>query len=199
MKLLKREKYLKKIRPFYHSDIIKIITGIRRCGKSCILEMIRDELSKDGVDETHIIFLPLDKKNYKSIKSPEALEKRIEEYIIDDGFYYLFVDEVQNVPGFESVIETYCAEQNFSIFLTGSNSYLLSDEISTKLTGRYIEFEIFTLDFSEYEAMKKLKGLPISPYAEEELEEYLTYGGFPKSLEFPKDARQRYTTSILRP
>ena len=150
MKIYKREKYLKKIRPFYDSDIIKIITGIRRCGKSCLMKLIIEELKEKGVDDAHIIYLPLDKRGFKMISTPDELEKKIDEKIYDNGFYYLFIDEVQNVKGFEKVIQAFQEEENFSIFLTGSNSYLLSDEISTKLTGRYLSFEIFTLDFYEY-------------------------------------------------
>ena len=144
-----REKYLKKIRPFYDSDIIKVITGIRRCGKSFILKAIMNELIDRGIPKTQIIYIPLDRRGYKNIKTSEELETKIESMLGDDENYYLFIDEVQNVFGFESVIHAY-AEEGYSIFLTGSNSNLLSDEISTKLTGRYLNFETFTLDFSEY-------------------------------------------------
>lgn len=198
MKIYKREKYLKKIRPFYDSDIIKIITGIRRCGKSCILKLIVDELKEKGVPEDHIIYIQLDKKNFKWIKTPDELEKTIDSYIKDAGFYYLFVDEVQNVRGFESVVQGYHEEENFSIFLTGSNSYLLSDEISTKLTGRYIKFEVFTLDFQEYEEMKRFFGNTLALNPMDEFKEYITNGGFPKSLEFKEQrAKQLYTESII--
>lgn len=198
MKIYKREKYLEKIRPFYDSDLIKIITGIRRCGKSCILKLIVDELKQKGVSLDHIIYIQLDKKNFKWIKTPEQLESVIDSYIKDSNFYYLFVDEVQNVKGFESVIQGYQEEENFSIFLTGSNSYLLSDEISTKLTGRYIKFEVYTLDFQEYEKMKVFYGYSPSPDRMEEFKEFIVNGGFPKSLEFKDQrAKQLYTESII--
>lgn len=199
MRIYKREKYLQKIRPFYDSDVIKIITGIRRCGKSCILKLIVDELKQKGISEDHIIYIQLDKKNFKWIKTPEQLETVIDSYVKDHGFYYLFVDEVQNVKGFESVIQAYQEEENFSIFLTGSNSYLLSDEISTKLTGRYIKFEVFTLDFQEYEEMKVFLGYSLSNDRMEEFQEYIINGGFPKSLEFKElRAKQLYTDSIIQ-
>jgi len=198
MKIYKREKYLEKIRPFYDSDLIKIITGIRRCGKSCILKLIVDELKQKGISLNHIIYIQLDKKNFKWIKTPEQLESVIDSYVTDSDFYYLFVDEVQNVKGFESVIQGYQEEENFSIFLTGSNSYLLSDEISTKLTGRYIQFEVYTLDFQEYEEMKTFYGYTLSFNKMYELEEYIINGGFPKSLEFKDQrAKQLYTESII--
>lgn len=198
MKIYKREKYLKKIRPFYDSDIIKIITGIRRCGKSCLMKLIIEELKEKGVDDAHIIYLPLDKRGFKMISTPDELEKKIDEKICDNGFYYLFIDEVQNVKGFEKVIQAFQEEENFSIFLTGSNSYLLSDEISTKLTGRYLSFEIFTLDFYEYLEMKKFRGKQISENLQTELTEYIQNGGFPKSLEFDtNETKSFYTRSII--
>ena len=192
-----REKYLKKIRPFYDSDIIKVITGIRRCGKSFILKAIMNELIDRGIPKTQIIYIPLDIRGYKNIKTSEELETKIESMLGDDENYYLFIDEVQNVFGFESVIHAY-AEEGYSIFLTGSNSYLLSDEISTKLTGRYLNFETFTLDFSEYLEMKRFFKKKIDQDIYVEFEEYILNGGFPKTIEFDDiQARQTYTRGII--
>jgi len=197
-KIYPREKYLKSIRPFYDSDIIKVITGIRRCGKSCILQAIFQELNSRGVSNDRLIFIPLDKRGFKSISTSQELESCIESYIKDDGFYYLFIDEVQNVKGFEKVVQAY-AEEGFSVFLTGSNSYLLSDEISTKLTGRYLSFEVFPLDYEEYCSMKSFFGLPINNNQLEELKEFILNGGFPKSLEFTElSERQFYTRGIIK-
>ena len=192
-----REKYLKKIRPFYDSDIIKVITGIRRCGKSFILKAIMNELIDRGIPKTQIIYIPLDRRGYKNIKTSEELETKIESMLGDDENYYLFIDEVQNVFGFESVIHAY-AEEGYSIFLTGSNSYLLSDEISTKLTGRYLNFETFTLDFSEYLEMKRFFKKKIDQDIYVEFEEYILNGGFPKTIEFDDiQAGQTYTRGII--
>ena len=192
-----REKYLKKIRPFYDSDIIKVITGIRRCGKSFILKAIMNELIDRGIPKTQIIYIPLDRRGYKNIKTSEELETKIESMLGDDENYYLFIDEVQNVFGFESVIHAY-AEEGYSIFLTCSNSYLLSDEISTKLTGRYLNFETFTLDFSEYLEMKRFFKKKIDQDIYVEFEEYILNGGFPKTIEFDDiQARQTYTRGII--
>lgn len=192
-----REKYLKKIRPFYDSDIIKVITGIRRCGKSFILKAIMNELIDRGIPKKQIIYIPLDRRGYKNIKTSEELETKIESMLGDDENYYLFIDEVQNVFGFESVIHAY-AEEGYSIFLTGSNSYLLSDEISTKLTGRYLNFETYTLDFSEYLEMKRFFKKKIDQDMYVEFEEYILNGGFPKTVEFDDiQARQTYTRGII--
>ena len=188
-----REKYLSKIRPFFTSDIIKVITGIRRCGKSFILKGIINELLENGVPSEHIIYIPLDRRGYKNIKTPELLEEKIESMIKEERQYYIFIDEVLNVHEFESVIQAY-AEEGHSLFLTGSNSYLLSDEISTKLTGRYLNFETYTLDFQEYLDMKKYFDLPIGNDMYDEFNEYILNGGFPKTLEFDDvGARHVYT------
>ncbi|MGN0312725.1 MAG: ATP-binding protein [Lachnospiraceae bacterium] len=192
-----REKYLARIRPFFDSDIIKVITGIRRCGKSFILRGIMNELCSKGIDESMIIYLPLDSRGFKGIKTPEQLEEKIESMIVGEGLHYLFIDEVQNVHGFEDVVQAY-VEEGYSIFLTGSNSYLLSDEITTKLTGRYLTFETFPLDFKEYLEMKEFFKISINEDINSEFNEYALNGGFPKTLEFPDiSTRQVYTRGII--
>ncbi len=193
-----REKYLQRIRPFYHSDIVKVITGIRRCGKSCLMKSIITELEDSGVPSDEIIYIPLDRRGFKNITTPKQLEDKIESCIKDEGKYYIFIDEVQNVEGFESVVLSY-QEEGYSVFLTGSNSYLLSGEISTKLTGRYLTFETYPLDFREYVDMKKFLGKALSEDIDLEFKEYILNGGFPKALEFDSlPARQFYTREIVQ-
>ncbi len=193
-----REYYIDKIRGFYNSDLIKVITGIRRSGKSCFMLSVIEDLKSRGVSEKDIIYLNLDKRGYRKIKTPDALEAAIEALITDDSYKYLFIDEVQNVIGFEEVINGFREDGNFSIFLTGSNSYLLSGELSTKLTGRYIEIEMFTLNFREYLEMKEFFGKEIKANKTEEFNEYIRFGGFPKLLEFddPSD-KDTYITEII--
>ena len=148
MEFYRRENYLKRIRNFYNdSNIIKVITGIRRCGKSSLLKSIIEELKENGVQEKDIISIELDKKEFIKISTPKQLEQEINKRIIDDDFKYLFIDEIENVKNFEPIINAYREEGNISIFITGSNSYLLSGELITKLTGRYIEYEIMPLNF----------------------------------------------------
>lgn len=191
-----REKYLSRIRPFYDSDIVKVITGIRRSGKSSILKSIIDELEKRKLSD-RIIYLPLDRRGYKDIVTPDQLAERIEEQIKDSEMYYLIIDEVQNVKGFEKVVLQY-EEEGYSIFLTGSNSYLLSDEISSKLTGRYITFETYPLDFNEYLEMKKFFKKKIDENFYEEFKSYILEGGFPKAIEFDDlNSKQLYTREII--
>lgn len=197
-KIYVRQYYMDKIKGFIHSDLIKVITGIRRCGKSCFMLSIINDLISQGVDEKDIIHINLDKRGFKNIKTAQQLEQAIEERIVDDGYKYLFIDEIQNVNGFEEVINAFREEGNFSIFITGSNSYLLSGELATKLTGRYIEIEMFPLNFYEFIDMKKFKGLPVNENNMEEFNEYIRFGGFPKTLEFTvKDDKDFYVKSVI--
>lgn len=198
-KLYKRENYLSKIRGFYNDTMIKVITGIRRCGKSYLLKTIIKELQENGINEKDIIYIELDKKEYRYIKNPEQLEKLIDSLILDNDFKYLFIDEVQNVKGFETLINSYREEENFSIFLTGSNSYLLSGELVTKLTGRYIEFEMLPLNFYEYVDMKRFIGKDVSLNIYNEFEEFIRNGGFPGSLKYDKyEDKLLYTENVIK-
>ena len=199
LKLFKREQYLRKIRGFYDADdLIKVITGVRRCGKSSLMKTIVDELIERGVSRDNIIYIDLDKRGFKSIKTPDQLEKVIDQEIKSKELNYLFIDEIQNVKGFESLINGYRTDGGYSIFITGSNSYLLSSEISTKLTGRYISFEMFPLNFSEYVEMKKFYGKTIQPNTIIELNNYIIEGGFPRTIFFDEIADKRnYVANIV--
>ena len=178
--LYKREKYLEKIRGFYHEcEVIKVLTGVRRCGKSSIMNMIAGEILTSGVKEDNILYFNLDKKPYDTVTTAEELDALISESSKTDGIKYLFIDEIQNVEGFERVINSWREERDFSIFITGSNSYLLSGELVTKLTGRYIEFNILPLSFEEYIGFKKFFGKSISGDNLTELRSYILEGGFP--------------------
>lgn len=197
-KIYTRQYYIDKIRGFYQSDLIKVITGIRRCGKSCFLLSVMEDLKASGVPEKDILYLNLDKRGYRKIKTPDALEVAIENLITDEDFKYLFIDEVQNVEGFEEVINGFREDGNFSIFITGSNSYLLSGELSTKLTGRYVEVEMFTLNFREYLEMKAFFGKEIKTNKTEEFNDYIRFGGFPKILEFDNIAdKETYIADVI--
>ena len=193
MNYFKRETYLKKIRGFYNdTDMIKVITGVRRCGKSCLMSIIADELRAKGIADSHIVYLDLDRRPYRSIKTPDRLEQLIDKNTPESGTIYLFIDEIQNVIGFEEVINAFREEGRHSIFITGSNSYLLSGELVTKLTGRYLEFEMFPLTFDEYIGMKTFLGRPIAIDIVEEFDHYLREGGFPKALQYDS-AEDRHT------
>lgn len=200
MKLFKRETYLRKIRGFYDADdIIKVITGVRRCGKSSLMETIATEIRNNGVPEENIIYIDLDKRGFKSIKTADALEKIIDDLGSAKGLKYLFIDEIQNIDGFEELINGYRTDGGWSIFITGSNSYLLSGELVTKLTGRYLEFEMFPLSFGEYEDMKKFYKKPVDTNPQIELTNYILESGFPRTifLDDPVDKR-RYVQGVIK-
>ena len=194
-----RENYLKKIRDFYHeTDIIKVITGVRRCGKSCLMETIADELKGNGIPADNVFFFDLDNKAYNRIKTADQLEHLIEGVQDAPGTKYLFIDEIQNVKDFETVLNGFRSTGEWSIFITGSNSYLLSGELMTKLTGRYIEFEMFPLSFEEYEDIKKFYGREIAADRQEELQNYILEGGFPRTIQLGNiAAKRRYVQSVI--
>lgn len=199
MEWFPRENYLKRIRDFYHaSDIIKVITGVRRCGKSCLMETIAGELKKSGIPEENILYFDLDSREYNKIVRADQLEQLIQGGQAVQGTKYLFIDEVQNVDGFEIVLNGFRGTGEWSIFITGSNSYLLSGELMTKLTGRYIEFEMFPLTFEEYEGMKKYYGREIAADRQEELQNYILEGGFPRAVLLDTmAAKRRYVQSVV--
>ena len=199
MKLYRRENYLEKIRGFYHdTGMIKVITGIRRCGKSCLMQTIAEELRENGIPETHIIYINLDKRGYKSIRTSDQFEELLDRLCPNTGIKYLFIDEIQNIAGFEEVLNAFREEEEYSIFITGSNFYLLSGELITKLTGRYIEFELFPLTFDEYLKMKTFLGQSVDSDSAIEFEKYIREGGFPKTLDYETEEDKRtYIHSVL--
>jgi len=172
-----RELYLERIRPFYDSEMVKVITGIRRCGKSTIMRQIVDELLVRGVAENHIIYINFEDYKYRKISTADALYEYVEEQIQDEEKYYLFVDEIQNVSEFELVINSFRATHNISIFITGSNSKLLSGELATHLSGRTLSFRVMPFCFKEY--YQYHKSIDTNRTKEELLDEYMTWGGFP--------------------
>jgi len=193
---LVRETYLEQIRPYYDSDIIKVITGVRRAGKSMLLDTIKDELLENGIAEDKIIYLNLEDMDFDYIVNASDLNKEIKSRISNDGKYYVFLDEVQHVENFEKALASFRATLNVSLFVTGSNSTLLSGELSTLLTGRTVEFEI--LPFSFYE-MKQYYELNKMEWSEELFTNYLKWGGFPLRFDYKDDeAIQRYLTNLYK-
>ncbi|MBS6563194.1 MAG: ATP-binding protein [Staphylococcus sp.] len=199
MNLYKREEYLKRIRGFYHdTEIIKVISGVRRCGKSSLMLTIKQELLDRGISEENCIFIDLDSRKYNKIKTDQDLEDLLESYSNIRGTKYIFIDEIQNIKNFEEVINAFRTDGEYSIFITGSNSYLLSGELVTKLTGRYIEFEIFTLSFYEYIEMKKYYNKQVDSNIINELNNYIIEGGFPKTIQYDSIIDKRsYTNAVV--
>ena len=193
---LKREMYLEQIRPYYDSDIIKVITGVRRCGKSMLLDEIKDELLGQGIASDKIIYLNLEDMDYEYIVNASDLNKEIKSRISDNGKYYIFLDEVQHVKDFEKALASFRATLEVSLFVTGSNSTLLSGELATLLTGRTVEFEI--LPFSFYE-MKQYYELNNLYWSEDLFMNYLKWGGFPLRFDYRDDeAIHRYLSNLYK-
>ena len=183
-----RERYLTKIRPFYDQDLIKVIMGIRRCGKSVLLLQIIDELKEKGIPESQIIYINFENEDYNFIKNDIDLHNYIKEKIINEEKYYLFFDEIQNIKDWEKAINSFKASKNVSIFITGSNSDLLSGELATHLAGRYVSFKLYPLTFSE---VCKLKNLNERNDIEDAFEDYITWGGMPQRFVLTDEMQTR--------
>ena len=183
-----RERYLTKIRPFYDQDLIKVIMGIRRCGKSVLLLQIIDELKEKGIPESQIIYINFENEDYNFIKNDIDLHNYIKEKIINENKYYLFFDEIQNIKDWEKAINSFKASKNVSIFITGSNSDLLSGELATHLAGRYVSFKLYPLTFSE---VCKLKNLNERNDIEDAFEDYITWGGMPQRFVLTDEMQTR--------
>ncbi|MCQ2070866.1 MAG: ATP-binding protein [archaeon] len=184
MEILKREMYLSRIRPFYRSDLIKILVGMRRCGKSTILKQIMQELRDSHVDEEHILYLNFEMIKYRDLQDAVSLERYISDRIGDNGAYFLFFDEIQKVDDFEDAINSLRVSYDCSIFITGSNEKLLSSELKTELTGRYVEFRIQPFTYREVTLLKELNGQQVD---EKTFEDYLKWGGLPQRFFFERD------------
>ena len=172
-----RERYLSRIRPFYDQDLIKVIMGIRRCGKSVLLLQIIKELKQKGIKEEQIMYINFENEDYNFIKEDIDLYNFIKEKIKNQGKYYLFFDEIQNVKDWEKAVNSFKATKNVSIFITGSNSDLLSGELATHLAGRYVSFKIYPLTFRE---VCELKNINEKRDIEEAFEDYINWGGMPQ-------------------
>lgn len=170
-----RPQYMEILKTYRDLPLVKILAGIRRCGKSCILEMLHEDLQNCGVTEDHIICMRYTSEEFEDHMSDKDMYYGIKEKIVDKDRYYLLLDEVQEIDGWEKAINSLLENSNTDIYVTGSNSKLMSSEISTYLTGRYISIPVFTLSFEEYLDFKTANEISIK----ERLNEYIRMGGFP--------------------
>lgn len=173
--MILRPDYIEAVKPFMDAPLVKILTGVRRCGKSTIFEMIRQELLERGIPEDHIIM-----KKYTEMDIPDTITaKQMYDELVsrveDDKRYYFLLDEIQEIKGWEKAVNSLLEGMNADIYVTGSNSKLMSSEISTYLTGRYISIPVFSLSFREYLEFKKES----TQSYDKLLEEYIKFGGFP--------------------
>ena len=202
--MIKRERYIEQIRPFFNNELVKVLTGIRRAGKSVMLDLIRQELMEEGVSAAQCILFNFESMSNANYKTAESLYKEIATRIgAVDGRAYLFLDEIQEVTDWEKCINSCRVDFDCDIYITGSNAKLLSGELATYLGGRYVEFVIYPFSFAEYmEAKKRNQGNADMTAG---FSDYLSYGGMPfltnlpdnpsASLQYLKDL---YSSVVLK-
>lgn len=183
--MIYRTEYMNQLHSFKDNKLIKVVTGLRRSGKSTLLQMFKEELIKDNVFEEQIQYLNFELMKYDSIRNYKQLYELVVENIIKDKKNYLFFDEIQQVEGWEKAINSLTLEYDVDIYVTGSNAYLLSSELATLISGRYVEIKMLPLSFKEYYGFhrndKKSK--------QELFDEYLKFGGLPQLLSLPQDEK----------
>lgn len=178
MKIIEREEYLTKLKKFKDKHFIKVITGIRRCGKSTLLELFQNYLKENGVEDNQIISINFENPDYRNLKTSEALYDEIKSKLVEGKMNYIFLDEIQNVDKFEIAVDGLYIKKNVDIYITGSNAYLLSSELATLLTGRYVEIKMLPLSFQEY-----LSAFEDKKELSRKFRDYIRYGSFPQTLE----------------
>ncbi|MCP1110952.1 ATP-binding protein [Ohessyouella blattaphilus] len=199
--MIRRENYLKKIRPFYDNELVKVILGIRRCGKSVLLQQIIEELQNSGIKKEQIISINFEDLQYSEIKDAQALNDYVLDKVVKSKRTYLFFDEIQEVDSWEKAINSFRATLDCDIYITGSNSRLMTGDLATYLSGRYISFKIMPFSFAE---TCLYKGLRREQVDEELMMEYMKWGGMPQLLQFENENEKRallqdlYNSIVLR-
>lgn len=198
IEIIKRPTYTERVIPFIDKNIIKVLTGQRRVGKSCILKQLQDHI-QSTVPKSNIIYINKELDKFSFIRNNEDLSQYISEHLHPETSNYLFIDEIQDIQGFEHTLRSLQAENACDIFITGSNATMLSSELSTYLSGRYIEFHVHSLSYLEFLEFSKLQDTTQS------LRSYLTYGGLPylKNIPLQQDVvfeylRNVYSTIMLK-
>ena len=176
--MILRPLYIEKIMPYIDTPFVKVLTGVRRCGKSTILKMVMNELKKRGVSQERIIAYSFDSLQYEGMTA-KTLYEEVKGQLVQGCKTYLFLDEIQEVDSWEKAVNSFMTDFDVDIYVTGSNSRMLSSEISTYLTGRYVSFRIYPLSFAEYLEFRKHYGVNVEISKYEELARYIRMGGFP--------------------
>ena len=191
--MVERKEYLEKLKMWRNEKIIKVVTGIRRCGKSTLLEQYRNYLSETGVCSEQIIDINFEDLAYEELLDYKKLYDYLSERIVSDKYNYIFLDEIQKVKGFEKVVDSLYIKNNVDIYITGSNAYMLSGELATLLSGRYVEIKMLPLSFCEYRQLQN------TDRSDDELfSEYMSVGGFPyiASIDRTKEKTDMYLEGI---
>ena len=189
--IIKREKYLNQLIASKHNGLIKIVTGVRRCGKSYLLfNLFKEHLLSNGVTESHIIQVDLEDRRNKALRDPDALLAYIDSKIKDSDMHYILLDEVQHVPEFEDVLNSYLKIENADVYVTGSNSKFLSSDIITEFRGRGTQIHVYPLSFAEFMTVDDRHPLDAWP-------DYYTYGGLPRILTLSdEEAKENYLKEL---
>ena len=170
--MIERKEYLDELRSWKHEQVIKVVTGIRRCGKSTLLRQYQKELLDNGVLPEQIISVNFEELEYEHLLDYKVLYQYIKERLCQDKMTYIFLDEIQKVESFEKVVDSLYVKENTDIYITGSNAYMLSGDLATLLTGRYVEISMLPFSFKEYMNFS-------NDSKEAAFSEYIKTGGFP--------------------
>lgn len=199
-KLIERTEYLNKILAFKDKQIIKIVTGVRRCGKSTMMEMVQDYLKNQGVSEDRIIAINLEDYDFYDLRDPKKLHEYVKARLVKDKMTYVFLDEIQHCEDFAGVLDSLYIRPDIDLYVTGSNAYMLSSEIATYISGRYVEIRMLPLSFKEY-----VSSTGNTDNLARKFTAYLENSSFPYALEFtgqPKEIRDYlegiYNTIVVK-
>lgn len=189
--MIDRPNYINELIKFKDKDLIKIITGIRRCGKSTLITLFKEYLLQNGIDKSQIISINLEDLKYNFIQNYMDLYNYINENLLENKKNYIFIDEIQIIPDFQKVADSLYLNKNIDLYITGSNAKLLSSELSTLLTGRYIEIKMLPLSFKEFISTKDTTDL------ETLYNEYISFGSFPYTTQLEEDEISMYLSTLF--
>lgn len=190
--LVPRPTYLQKLEKLANKQIIKVLTGVRRCGKSSLLQLFQQQLLADGVQPEQIQAINFEDLAFSKLTDYQELYRYLSQRLLPDQMNYIFLDEIQNVPNFEKAVDSLFIKSNVDLYITGSNAFMLSGELATLLSGRYIEIPVYPLSFEEFAQAKPDQSL------QESYQQYLLRGGFPFALQLPDDESFRdYTDGVV--
>jgi len=191
-KLIERKAYLEQLAIWREKELIKIVTGVRRCGKSTLFDLYIERLKADGVTDEQIVFINLEDEDFSELLDYKKLHEYVKARILKDKWTYIFLDEIQNCTEYEKAVSSLYLKKNLDIYITGSNAYMLSGELATKLAARYIEIDMLPLSFTEYGEAVKI------PDKRERFNQYMNMGAFPYAARFTDNslAHSQYLEGI---
>ena len=200
MKLIQRELYMAKLRALREKAIIKVITGVRRCGKSTLMQLFQKELLQSGVSEKQIISINFEDYDFVELRNAKALYQHVVARLVEGAPNYVFLDEIQHVDNYADVVDALFVKENVDLYITGSNAYLLSSEIATLLSGRYVELQLLPLSFKEY-----VNATGNTNDLERKYADYITFSSFPYAMAFDREVQMTndylrgiYSTIVLK-